>query len=132
MKKFVLAILAIVYISTSIGVTVHVHYCMGKLAEWGVGHKESSSCGKCGMEQSIKKGNGCCKDENKFIKNNADQKSAEAAFQNFQSVAVALPVSFIELPAVNIFSVTEENTSSHAPPQDSGVAIYIRNCVFRI
>ena len=131
MKKFFLAILAIVYISTSIGATVHVHYCMGKLAEWGVGHKESSSCGKCGMEQSIKRENGCCKDENKFIKNNVDQKGVEAACQTFHSVAIA-PVAFIELPVVSIFSVTEENPSSHAPPRDSGVAIYIRNCVFRI
>jgi len=131
-KKFFLAILAFVYISTSIGATVHVHYCMGKLAEWGVGHKESSSCDKCGMVQSIKKTNGCCKDENKFIKNNADQKGAEAAFQTFQSVAITLPVAFIELPAVTIFSVTERNPSSHAPPRNSGVAVYIRNCVFRI
>jgi hypothetical protein len=131
-KKFFLAILALVYISTSIGATVHVHYCMGKLAEWGVGHKESSSCDKCGMAQSIKKANGCCKDENKFIKNSADQKGAEAAFQTFQSVAITPPVAFIELPAVTIFSVAERNPCSHAPPRDSGVAVYIRNCVFRI
>ena len=83
------------------------------------------------MEQSIKKENGCCKDENKFIKNNVDQKGAEAACQTFYSLAIE-PVAFIELTAFNIFSVTEENPSSHAPPRDSGVAIYIRNCVFRI
>ena len=132
MKKLLVAIIAFLYISTSVGATVHMHYCMGKLADWGIGHKESKTCGKCGMEKSIKKSNGCCKDEKKFVKNNSDQKAAESAFQIAQSIAVALPVSFIEIPAVDISSVTEENPSSHAPPRNSGIAVYIRNCVFRI
>ncbi len=132
MKKLLVAILALVYISTSIGATVHVHYCMGKLAEWGLGHKETTSCGKCGMKQSQKKDNGCCKDENKFIKNNADQKGGEAVFQMPQLLAIALPVTIFELPVADISAVTEENPISHAPPQDSGVAVYIRNCFFLI
>lgn len=132
MKKFIVAVLALLYISTSIGATVHVHYCMGKLAAWGLGHKETTSCGKCGMGQSLKKDNGCCKDENKFIKNNADQKGAEAVFQTVLSVAIALPVAIFELPAVAISTATEEHPISHAPPHDSGVAVYIRNCFFLI
>jgi hypothetical protein len=132
MKKIIVAILALVYISTSVGATVNVHYCMGKLAGWGFGHEESNTCGKCGMEKSVKKDTGCCKDENKFLKNDNDQKTAESAFQIFQSIAVAIPVSFYEIPSAGIPSVTEENPISHAPPQRNGIAVYIRNCVFRI
>jgi len=105
---------------------------MGKLADWGLGHNDSKKCGTCGMEQSLKKTNDCCKDENKFIQNNTDQKNAEVAFQMAHLIAVALPVSFFEIPSVNLSSLTEENPISHAPPPISGVAVYIRNCVFRL
>lgn len=132
MKKLLVAILALLYISTSVGATVHMHYCMGKLADWGPGHNKSKTCGKCGMEISEKKDNGCCKDERKFIKNDTDQKTTEAAIQMTQVMAVALPVSFFEIPSADIPTVTEENPISHAPPRSSGVAVYIRNCVFLI
>ena len=132
MKKFLVAILAFLYISTSVGATVHVHYCMGKMADWGFGQNEDKTCSKCGMEQSAKKGNGCCKDENKFIKNNADQKNAAAALQMAQLIAVDLPVSIYEIPVAGVTSVTEENPVSNAPPRSSSVAVYIRNCTFRL
>ncbi len=132
MKKFLVTILALVYISTSTGVTLHMHYCMDKLADWGIGHNNSKSCSKCGMEKSNEKDNGCCKDEYKFIKNTTDQKTAETGFQFIQLIAVALPVPFIEIPSNNFPSVTEESPFSHAPPKSCGVAVYIRNCVFLI
>lgn len=84
------------------------------------------------MEKSDEKDNGCCKDEHKFVKNDTDQKTAEAGFQLIQLLAVALPVTFIEIPSTDFPSVTEENPISHAPPRSSGVAVYIRNCVFLI
>jgi hypothetical protein len=132
MKKFMVAILALLYIGTFTGATLHMHYCMGQLADWGLGQNNSKTCGKCGMDKSEEKDNGCCKDEHKFIKNITDQKTVEAGFQFLQLIAVALPVSFVEIPLVNISSVTEENPISHAPPRTGGVAVYIRNCVFLI
>jgi hypothetical protein len=105
---------------------------MGKVADWGFEQNDSKTCSKCGMEQIAKKLTGCCKDENKFIKNNADQKYSETAFQMAPLSMVAIPVSFVEIPSVNLPSLTEENPITHAPPRNSGVAVYIRNCVFRI
>ena len=132
MKKLVIALLAFLYICTSTGTMVHMHYCMGKLADWGLGHDKSKTCGKCGMEKSDEKDNGCCKDEHKFIKNDAVQKTAEVGQQMLQMLAVALPVSFIEIPSNDFHSVTEENPISHAPPRSCSIAVYIRNCVFLI
>ena len=126
------AIVAFLYICSSVGATVHMHYCMGRLADWGIGHNEASTCGKCGMQSSLKKTDDCCKDENKFIKNDTDQKTAEVSFKMAQVMTVALPVAFFEIFAAPISSVTEANPLSHAPPRDSGVAVYIHNCVFRI
>lgn len=132
MKKCISILLAVLYIGTSTGATLHMHYCMGKLADWGIGHDDSKTCGKCGMEKSNEKPNGCCRDEFKFIKNDTDQKTAEAGIQLMHIVAMALPVSFVEIAAIGFPSVTEENPISHAPPRSNGVAVYIRNCVFLI
>ncbi len=132
MKKVLAVILALVYMSTTTGANIHMHYCMGKLADWGLGHNKSKTCGKCGMEKSEEKDNGCCKDEHKFVKNDGDQKIAEAGFQMMQLASVALPVSFVEIPDNNFSSVTEENPISHAPPRSTGVAVYILNRTFLI
>lgn len=132
MKKFIAAILALVYMTTSTGATIHMHYCMGKLADWSVGHNDSKTCSKCGMEKGVKMTNGCCNDEQKFFKSDADQKISESTFQALQLIAVALPASLIELAVNNFPSVTEQNPTSHAPPRSNGIAIYIRNRTFRI
>jgi hypothetical protein len=132
MKKLGVAILALLFISTSTGAELYMHYCMGKMADWGFGHNDSKTCSGCGMEKSKTENNGCCKDEHTFLKNNTDQKIAEAAFELAQVMAVALPASFIEMAPGDFHSVTEENPVSHAPPRSCGVAVYIRNRVFLI
>ena len=132
MKKGFTILVVIVYLMSFTGVNVHFHYCMGKLAEWGLGHNKSKTCGECGMEKSDEKDNGCCKDEHKFVKNDTDQKIAEAGFPIMQFVSTALPVSFFEIPDNNLPSVTEENPISHAPPRSSSVAVYILNRTFLI
>ena len=132
MKKPLVTIFAFFYLIISSGFTVHMHYCMGKLADWDLGHHMSKTCPKCGMKKSEEKDNGCCKDEHKFIKNNTDQKNGEAGFQLIPLIAAAFPVSFVDILSVNFPSETEDNPISHAPPRSSGVAVYIRNCVFLI
>ena len=132
MKKFIAAILAVLYLGTSSGATIHMHYCMGKLADCGLGDKQSKTCGKCGMEKSDKKDNGCCKDEQKYLKNSSDQKITESNFQFNLMQGIALVVDYIEIPFTPITSVTEENPNSNSPPRTQAVPVYIRNCVFRI
>lgn len=132
MKKFLVAILAFLYISTSTGATLHVHYCMGELADWGFGHHDSRNCSKCGMDEAKQKEKGCCKDENKFLKNNADQKVTELAFPLLQLFAVTLPPAFIELPRNAFPFITEVNPINNDPPRNNGVAIYIHIRVFLI
>ena len=132
MKKFITAILAFLYIGTSTGATVHMHYCMGKIADWGIVQNDSKTCGKCGMEKTDSKDNGCCKDEHKFFKDDTAQKITESNLQIFQLLSAALPASYIELHNIEFPSVTEENSISHAPPRTNPVAVYIRNCVFLI
>ncbi len=131
MKKFLITILAFLYISSTVGATVHFHYCMGELVQLGLWHSETNKCGTCGMEKNNAKPNSCCKDEHKLVKIEKDQK-ATAAIEMLQLFSYAAPVSFIEAPEHDLSSVTEENPFSHAPPRSSTIAVYIRNCVFRI
>lgn len=132
MKKLFLSILAFVYITTSIGATIHLHYCMGKLANWDIEQNISRTCGKCGMDKADEKNNGCCKNEQKFVKNIADQKTGEVGFELLQLISVSLPVNFFELPTIDFSFVTIANPYGHAPPRSAAVAVYIRNCIFLI
>jgi hypothetical protein len=132
MKRFAAAILAVLYMSTSTGATVHMHYCMGKLAAWGLGQKESKTCGSCGMKTGEAKEKGCCKDEHKFIKNDTDQKATDANLQLTQQPATDLPTAFIEGPSFNFTSISEDYPVNNAPPRSNGVAVYILNRTFLI
>ena len=132
MKKFLTAILAVLYLVTSTGATIHMHYCMGKLADWSLSESKSKSCPKCGMEKSHKSDNGCCKDEHQFLKDDSAQKLSENNLQMLQLISLAIPASFIELPLIDFPSVTEENPSGHAPPILNGVPIYISKRSFLI
>lgn len=131
MKKFVVTILAFLYLSAAVGVTVHFHYCMNELVNWGLWHSNNKKCGKCGMEKSHEKNNGCCKDEHKQVKLENDHKGS-ATYQLTELGSIILPVPVFEIPHINFLTVTEQNPVSHAPPRSDDIAVYIRNCVFRI
>ena len=132
MKKFLIAILAFLYISSSTGATLYMHYCMGELASAGLGNLTTKTCDNCGMEKAGQKGKDCCKDESKFFKGQIDQAATVSVYHLLQPIAIALPVSYFEIPSGDICSIAAEYPISHAPPQISSVAVYIRNCVFLI
>ena len=127
MKKILVSILAVFYLASSVGATVHLHYCMDKFINWSL-LKGGDKCNKCGME----KDGGCCKDENKFVKNNIDQKVAESAIQLIQLAAVATPAGVIYSSEQYFSSLIQEYPESNAPPRSNGVGIYILNSVFRL
>ena len=109
-----------------------MHYCMGEMADWGLGNNKSKTCGKCGMEKSEEKDNGCCKDEHKFVKNTTDQKIVESSFQFAAFAGVAIVPDHPELLSIRLSSLTEENPRSNAPPRSSDVAVYILKRTFLI
>ncbi|MGF2412710.1 HYC_CC_PP family protein [Ferruginibacter sp.] len=132
MKKILVTILALVYLITSTGVAIQMHYCMGELAGWGLGSDKSQTCSNCGMKESSEKENGCCKDKHMLIKNTADQKFTETCSFTTQDFSIILPANFIEFPPSIFSSVREEKPNKNAPPRSCGVAVYIRNCAYLI
>lgn len=132
MRQVATTIIAFLYICTASGVNIHMHYCMGEMADWGLGNNKSKTCGKCGMEKSEEKDNGCCKDEHKFVKNTTDQKIVESSFQFAAFAGGAIVPDHPELLSIRLSSLTEENPRSNAPPRSSDVAVYILKRTFLI
>lgn len=131
MKKLLVTILALIYLGSSTGAVMHLHYCMGKLAETSFSKNTNPTCGKCGMKTSQKK-TGCCKDETKFVKNEQDQKASLSQFE-FQQLAIAFqPVAFFHLSTPVLSNQLLIAYAPNAPPDLHAPAVYLRVCSFLI
>lgn len=137
MKKFFVTILAFLYLGATSGAMVTMHYCMGELANTELGQSSAATaCKKCGMDKP-RSGlagtkNGCCEDLFKFVKDNSDQKIAEAGFQFVFQFTTDLPIQPEFTGAASFTTVTEGNPLSNSPPLGEGPPLYLRNCVFLI
>jgi hypothetical protein len=138
MKKLLTSILAFLYLSTSMGATVHLHYCMGKLASWGLIDHESKNCAKCGMIKKIPaarcivSNEDCCRDEHKQINSSQDQKQspAECFKYNIHSQAIALnEPAFVNTQA---FSISTEFPKTNAPPLPGKLPLFVLYRNFRL
>lgn len=132
MKKFILSIVAIIYLAASTGAAVNVHYCMGKMADWSLGHKNSKTCNFCGMKNSTKTDNGCCKDEHKFVKNEKDQKTADSFLIGLKQPVAESPLheTFFNTGLSN--SIIEDYPVSNSPPRSADLPIYLSKRTFLI
>ena len=137
MKRFLATILAFIYLSTSIGATVHLHYCMGKLISWGLIYKEGKNCATCGMAKKtndtkcVTAKMGCCKDEHKQIKTEKDQKLIQSELQITFLSSETVVDHFQALADFSISSLSTEYPNTNAPPLCK-VPVYLLNRNFRI
>ena len=138
MKKVLTTILALVYLSTSMGATIHFHYCMGKLISWGLTDRDSKNCRFCGMakdDRAMHCGSamkGCCKDEHRHIKNDKDQKAAESAYKFLSPPFDILITNFALLADRHVPAYAVIYPTINAPPHLTKVPVFLRNGNFRI
>jgi hypothetical protein len=134
MKKLFLYLLSFIFIITSSGVMVNMHYCMGKLAGTSMSWVSNTpkKCGKCGMKKSTKQGKGCCHDSKKLIKNVVDQNIAISFFNVDHQLALLPNCSNFETVSIVVSDNAKQSNYSHAPPDQLGVPIYIADCSFLI
>jgi hypothetical protein len=132
MKRFFAFILFLIYSVTSIGATVQLHYCMGKLSGWSITLAESNlkECSKCGMEKAHSD-KGCCHDENKLLKIQDDQKANYVSL-DILKLSVSAAVSVDQSVACLLPQKKQLPSKSNAPPLIGDLDLCIRNCVFRI
>jgi hypothetical protein len=138
MKKVLVSILAIVYLSTSMGATIHMHYCMGRLVSWGLAEHAGVSCDFCGMQKMGSSGEcvmgmkHCCHEESRQIRNDKDQKTGQEFFHIVQpSPALADMPQPVWVDAM-VLSPVLSRPVSHGPPLAASVPVFLRNCSFRI
>ena len=129
MRKFLVTILSIIYLTTTTGFTLNLHYCMGKPVNWAWWSVDADKCSKCGMANSVTKDKGCCTDEPKQIRLESDQKMGLMAFK-FLQLPPSVPLSFIEVPSHILTSTKKDNPANNAPPLCSSIAVYITHCVY--
>ena len=67
MRRFLLFILAVLYLGVSSGFALNYHYCMGKLAEVSLQYLDTCpSCGEAGTSHK------CCSTETEYVKLSSD------------------------------------------------------------
>ena len=138
MKRILASILAFLYLSTSMGATFHMHYCMGKLISWGLIDHVSKACMTCGMyketggRENLLTSNSCCKDEHKEIKTDKDQKVTPVEYQFFKLSPDATATKLLSLPSFLIPSIIIENPRANAPPLVNERPLFLLNRNFRI
>jgi hypothetical protein len=129
-KKFLAAILCVVYATASSGATLNFHYCMGKFIGMDVTAPTSAKCSKCGMTKENKKG--CCNDKHATFSLQKDQLASHInnPSNNF-FVYLHQPILSSESSFL-IFSADNNTSPTHSPPLIQPVSAFILHCVFRI
>ena len=128
MKKFLVSLLAVLYLGMSSGIAMELHYCMGRLAgiEWF--SSDNDRCGRCGIKE--KKG-GCCSDEYKFVKlQDAHKQTGHDPLKC--PVAEAPAVVFHPAPALPPADCLPVTCHLPAPPSPPDRCVQAMLCIFRI
>lgn len=128
-KKYLFGIVVATYVLSAIGIPVYLHYCGGELEEVNY-VTASSSC--CDGEEDDTTDNGCCTNENLFIKNSID--FTLKSYQ-YDVVKTICELFFIQLTFLNtnIESSEIENLFlSETPPPKVQNSLVISTSVIRI
>ena len=129
MKKLLITFLAIFYLGVSSGATVHFHYCMGELVEWGLSSDSSegaNDCSNCGMKKGVSQD--CCKDRKQELKLKDGQKSPLCVFP--AKIFAIDPIQYPDLQGMSIPFISNQNSFSNIPLRIGKTPVFIRNCNF--
>ena len=128
MKKILSIFIAMMYLATSSGLALQVHYCMDKITGTSLALDHEQACNKCGMKKAS---NPCCKDEFKFVKLQDAHKLLISDYQ--VNAPVAEINSTYYTPSFSVYNPDISGRSiAHSPPGVTGYSLHILHCVFRI
>jgi hypothetical protein len=124
MKKFLITILAIVYLTSTVGAMVRLDCCLEKLASYSLG----AAADKHGDDE--RKGN--CKDNHKQAKLGHEQKRSDS---QTRLAKIFPPSSNTDLPPYSFHAVAVLQgpySVKQKTPQQAKIPIFLLNCVHRI
>ena len=121
----------VAYSAASLGATVHLHYCMDKLVEWGMARNEGNMCGHKGVMKGMDNEK-CCKHQYRQLKVENHYKDAVSVIDHNKFTTVAnlgfpyqITINPTSIPVRNAYEIQDHR----AKPNNK---IYILNCVYRI
>lgn len=93
MRKLFIGMISLLYLSTSAGIALNIHYCMNRIASVSLyhGEAEEDGCGTCGMSKTD---NHCCKDETKLVKLSDDHQPVKSFLSAFFTPAIIASVTY--------------------------------------
>jgi len=128
LKKFIVAILLIVYGISSSGMTLYVHYCCGRLDSINFSWTNNKKCPFA--SNSLRQG--CCSSKQVELKIKSDHQPEYSV----QSISKPLTTHQILILSTEIASYTLPFPivaySSTSPPFQKNISLYKLNCVYRI
>ena len=130
MKKLVITLVALVYFFAVTGWQINIHYCMGRVDSVSLLTSHTDSCDTCGMART--ESNGCCHDENQFVRLTQDQKLPVSL--HYQLIPPVAELAAI-IPPTIVSPILARNSSTTWAGMDPPVAktpVFILNRVFRI
>jgi hypothetical protein len=128
MKKLIVILLLLGYGLSSFGMTLHVHYCCGRIDKIDITPVKSD---KCPVDKKTTK-KGCCDDRQVELKIKTDYKNEPSALlkcKSFNDVLLIDNFSTAVFIAVNDSPVHYKEISS---PSGAYIPLYKKNCTYRI
>lgn len=122
MKKFLVTILALVYLTSTFGATLRLDCCLNKLVSIGLGTTTHDNA-----LREENKGN--CNDDHKKTKPGHDQKRNDAKIRVAKYVPAALNTDYPDYSFHPVSTLTEAYPVNNAPPQETNVPLFILHCV---
>lgn len=115
-RKAIAFLLSTIYLSFSVGVTLHQHYCMGELVGISLSSLQDEACGKCGMEKHTEANADCCKDTSIIVKAEDSHTYSQAVY-DLNSQTFLLPAIHFVSTSTSIQQIQTANLyRAHSPP----------------
>jgi hypothetical protein len=124
MKKFLVTILAFVYLTSTVGATLRLDCCLENLVTWSQGANLHNDAGS----KEIKD----CNNEHKQAKPGHEQKHNDTHTRFAKSFPATLTTPFPGHSFYTVASLPEAYAVNNAPPQRAAIPLFILHCIHRI
>ena len=124
MKKFLVTILAFVYLTSTVGATLRLDCCLENLVTIGLSANAQNDVWS--------KENKDCKDEHKQAKLGHEQKHNDTHIRVAKSFPATITTGFSAYSFHVVANLSEAYPVNNAPPHQAGIPLFILNCVHRI
>lgn len=124
MKKFLVTILAFVYLTSTFGASVRLDCCLEKLI--------SVTLGTTTTQENLWSEEKDCKDDHKQLRLGHEQKHNDSKIRVAKFVPSSLTTAFPEYSFHAVSTLTETYPVNNAPPQQAKIPLFILHCVHRI